>query len=131
MTMTLNFDVAVLPFASVAVQVTAVVPIGNFEPDGGVQTSERTGVLESEALASYSTIAPSGLVAAARIGVGDAPTLIVGPTLLYSNAPMSQASPDMPGRAAPRWSTVVQVAESPAPIAGLVASSAWSGVAPP
>ena len=34
----MNEHVAVLPDESVAVQVTVVVPIGNEEPEGGLQT---------------------------------------------------------------------------------------------
>jgi hypothetical protein len=37
LTVTANEHVAVAPTASLAVQVTVVVPIGNAEPDGGTQ----------------------------------------------------------------------------------------------
>ena len=37
MTVTLKLHVAVLPDASVAVQVTGVVPLGNDEPEAGAQ----------------------------------------------------------------------------------------------
>ena len=45
-TVTLNDAVAVLPCASLALQFTVVVPIGNVEPDAGVQL---TGVGPSTA----------------------------------------------------------------------------------
>jgi hypothetical protein len=38
LTVTLKLHEAVLPAASVAVQVTVVVPTGKTEPDGGLQT---------------------------------------------------------------------------------------------
>jgi len=102
MTTTLNFDVVTFPLMSVAVHVTVVVPIGNFDPDGGVQTSDLSGEFVSDALASYATTAPSLLVASAVIVTFGVVVLIAAPTLLYSNAPMSHASPAMPGRGAPR-----------------------------
>ena len=48
-TVTVNEHVAVLPEASVAVQVTTVVPVGKQEPDGGLQTTVTPGQL-SEAV---------------------------------------------------------------------------------
>jgi hypothetical protein len=42
---TLNVQVAILPEASVAVQVTVVVPTGKVEPDGGLQTAVTPGQL--------------------------------------------------------------------------------------
>jgi hypothetical protein len=44
-TVTVNEQVALLPDASVAVQVTVVVPNGNVEPGGGVQTVVTPGQL--------------------------------------------------------------------------------------
>jgi hypothetical protein len=38
-TVTVKLQVAVLPDASVAVQVTVVVPTGNVEPEGGLQAT--------------------------------------------------------------------------------------------
>src|SRR3954451_18803229 len=40
-TVTVNVLVAVLPLASVDLQVTVVVPTGNVDPDGGVQVTGR------------------------------------------------------------------------------------------
>lgn len=45
MTVTLNEQVLVFPAASVAVQVTVVVPTGKNEPDAGVQEDVRPGQL--------------------------------------------------------------------------------------
>ena len=39
MTVTVNEQLAVLPLASVAVQVTVVVPFGKIEPDAGLQVA--------------------------------------------------------------------------------------------
>jgi hypothetical protein len=44
-TVTVNVQVAVLPEASVAVQVTVVVPFGKVEPEGGVQEKVTPGQL--------------------------------------------------------------------------------------
>jgi len=44
-TVTVNPQVAVTPFASVAVQVTLVLPIGNDDPDGGTQMTLAPGQL--------------------------------------------------------------------------------------
>ena len=44
-TVTLNVEVAVLPAASVAVQVTSVVPTGNMLPEAGLQTTLTPGQL--------------------------------------------------------------------------------------
>ena len=44
-TATVNEQVAVLPEASVAVQVTVVTPIGNIDPDGGVHATVTPGQL--------------------------------------------------------------------------------------
>jgi hypothetical protein len=44
-TVTVKLHVAVLPDASVAVQVTVVAPTGKHEPDGGVQTTTTPGQL--------------------------------------------------------------------------------------
>ena len=45
LTVTVKEQLAVLPEASVAVQVTAVVPFGNVEPDGGEQLVVTPGQL--------------------------------------------------------------------------------------
>jgi|ERR1043165_9808235 len=44
-TVTLKLQLAVLPEASVAVQVTVVVPTGNIEPEGGLHTATTPGQL--------------------------------------------------------------------------------------
>jgi len=44
-TLTLKLQVAVLPDASVAVQVTVVEPTGKHEPDGGLQATVTPGQL--------------------------------------------------------------------------------------
>ena len=48
-TVVVKLQVAVLPDASVAVQVTVVVPVGKHEPDGGLHTTVTPGQL-SEAV---------------------------------------------------------------------------------
>jgi hypothetical protein len=55
----------ILPDVSVALQVTAVVPIGKVEPDGGEQTTELTAQLSATIGAKF-TVAlhcPAGAVA--------------------------------------------------------------------
>jgi hypothetical protein len=123
-TVTLKDAVAVFSWPSTAVQVTVVVPIGKVEPDAGVQLKVRTKSLTPDAVAVYVTAAPSELVASAVMLAG---TVIVGGVLLYSSAPMEHGF----ARGAPRWSVVVQVDESPAPIAGLPGFSECTGVVPP
>ena len=49
-TFTGNVHVAMFPDESVAVHVTAVVPIGNIDPDGGVHTTEGAGAQLSVAI---------------------------------------------------------------------------------
>ena len=62
--------VATLPAVSVFVQVIVVVPIGNVDPDNGVQLAYAVGSTLSVARgAVYVTIAPLALVASARIFV--------------------------------------------------------------
>ena len=51
-TVTVNVRLAVLPEASVAEQVTVVVPTGNVDPEAGEQTSVGVGSAASLALAS-------------------------------------------------------------------------------
>ena len=45
LTVTVKLQVAVFPEASVAVQVTVVVPLGNSEPEGGLQATVAPGQL--------------------------------------------------------------------------------------
>src|SRR5712664_870666 len=54
---------ALLPAASVAVQVTVEVPIAKVLPDGGVQATDTPGQLSVTAGRGYVTTAPAGLVA--------------------------------------------------------------------
>ena len=52
-----------MPLSSVVMQVTVVVPIGNCDPEGGVQTGAGGGLQVLERVGGeYSTIAPLGLV---------------------------------------------------------------------
>jgi hypothetical protein len=67
--MTLNEPVASFPAASVAVQVTSVVPSGNVEPEAGVHDTSTEPSTKSVAVAAaYVTSAPCGLVASAAGG---------------------------------------------------------------
>src|SRR5215208_1885234 len=70
-TMTLNEPSALFPAASVAVQLTVVVPNGNVEPEAGVHsgvTEPSTKSVAVAAAAAYVTVAPCGLVASAAGG---------------------------------------------------------------
>jgi hypothetical protein len=73
-TVTWNAAVEVFPAASLAVQLTVVVPSGNVEPDAGVQAKLVTPTL-SVAEAEYETAAPAALVASAVMSDG---TVITG-----------------------------------------------------
>jgi len=64
-TWTWNDPVALLPWASVAVQVTVVGPTGNVEPDGGLHVTGRGPSTRSIAFAANVTTAPLGPVASA------------------------------------------------------------------
>ena len=54
LTVTVNVPVDLLPLKSVDVQVTVVVPIGNVEPDGGVQVTAGWGLDGSSSVAATS-----------------------------------------------------------------------------
>jgi hypothetical protein len=54
-TVTVNEQFVVLPDASVAVQVTVVVPFGNVEPDGGVQDAVIPGQLSLDVAVKLTT----------------------------------------------------------------------------
>lgn len=56
-TVTVKLHVAVLPDASVAVQVTVVVPMGNVEPEGGVHATVTPGQLSDAVGAGKVTVA--------------------------------------------------------------------------
>ena len=63
-TVTENVARPVLPAASVAEQVTLVVPIGNLEPEAGLQVTATLPLTASDAVGGvYVTVAPSGPVA--------------------------------------------------------------------
>jgi len=57
LTVTLKLHVAVLPDASVAVQLTGVVPFGKVEPDGGVQLVVTPGQLSDAEAEKVTTCA--------------------------------------------------------------------------
>ena len=74
-TVTVNDPVAVLPAASVAEQLTVVVPSGNVEPEGGVHVTTGFAGFASVAVAVKVVTAPDGpcastVVFAGRFSVG-------------------------------------------------------------
>jgi hypothetical protein len=75
---TVNEQVAVLPLASVAVQVTVVVPNGNVLPDGGLQATVTPGQL-SVAVAVNVTADPHSapVIGAGQVMVGGSVSLTV------------------------------------------------------
>src|SRR5262245_60667488 len=75
LTVTWNVAVAVFPAASLAVQLTVVVPSGNSEPDAGVQLTATGPSTLSVAVTVYPTCAPPGSVASAVMSAG---TVITG-----------------------------------------------------
>ena len=73
--MTVNVFEPVFPFASVALTVTVVVPIGNVEPDGGAAVGVMAPSTVSVASASVNvTGAPEGPVASAVMFAGTVTT---------------------------------------------------------
>src|SRR5919107_2356934 len=73
-TVTEKVAVEVLPAASVAEQLTDVVPIGKVLPEGGVQVTPTEPSMASSAVALKVTTAPSGLVASFVMGPGTVTT---------------------------------------------------------
>ena len=73
-TVTLKPPIAVLPCASVASQLTGVVPIGNVLPEAGVQMTATAPSMASSAVATKSTSAPAGEVAGTERSVGSVST---------------------------------------------------------
>jgi hypothetical protein len=63
LTVTVNVPDAVFPAASLAEQVTMVVPIGKVDPEAGAQVTERFPLTASTAVAMNVTTAPAALVA--------------------------------------------------------------------
>ena len=55
-TVTVKLQVAVLPEASVAVQVTVVTPVGKQLPEGGVQTTVTPGQLSEAVVVKFVTV---------------------------------------------------------------------------
>src|SRR5438128_4687072 len=66
-TPTVKVQVAVLLLASVAVQVTVVVPTGKQEPDGGVQTTVTPGQLSEAVAVKLTTVQGSLTLAVAAV----------------------------------------------------------------
>src|SRR6185436_21063071 len=73
-TVTVNEPVAVLPWVSVAVQFTVVVPSANVEPLAGVHSTATLPETRSVAVAVNVTAAPLGLVASAVMFAGSVRT---------------------------------------------------------
>ena len=97
LTVTVKLALALLPAASLAVHDTVVTPMGDTEPEAGVQPNEVAATL-SDADAVYVTVAPAGLVAFAVTPGG---TVIVGGVA-------SRLSPagGVPAPASPQQTTV-------------------------
>src|SRR5436190_20622413 len=71
LTVTAKLPLAWLPDASVAVQVTVVVPIAKTALDAGAQTTAGAGSTTSVAAAAYDTMAPPGEVASTANDAGN------------------------------------------------------------
>ena len=69
-TVTVNDAVPVLPWASVALHVTVVIPRGNRDPEDGAQEGESAPSNRSEAVDENVTTAPPGPVASTVMGEG-------------------------------------------------------------
>src|SRR4029450_8212606 len=86
-TLTMNVPWLELPEASVAVQVTGVLPIGNCAPDGGLHFTFGFGSMLSTAVTVESTRAPFRLVAIAVTTFGSVSTGgVVSPTRTKNDA---------------------------------------------
>lgn len=70
-TETVKLQVAVLPAASVAVQVTVVVPTGKHDPEGGLQTTPTPGQLSLAVVVKLTTTQGT-------VTVGVTPTMFAG-----------------------------------------------------
>ena len=55
LTVTVNVQVDLLPAASVAVEVTVVMPIGKAEPEGGLETTVTPGQLSVAVTVKFTT----------------------------------------------------------------------------
>src|ERR1041384_2741771 len=64
---TVKLQVAVLPDASVAVQVTVVTPTGKQEPEGGLQTTVTPGQLSLAVVVKLTTVQGSVTLAATAV----------------------------------------------------------------
>ena len=91
-TTTLNvFGAEVLPLASLATQVTVVVPTANLEPEAGSQVTTGFGSSLSVAVGSvYVTVVPVASVVAVAMSAGTAPS--VGATVSASVRPAEAAA---------------------------------------
>ena len=77
-TVTVKLHVAVLPEASVAVQVTVVVPTGNIEPEAGLQTTVTPGQLSDAIVVKLTVCEVVGGQVAVAVTVMLAGQVIVG-----------------------------------------------------
>jgi hypothetical protein len=88
-TTTSNESLELLPLASVALQLTVVVPSANVDPDGGVHVTTGTPSTASLAVAPYVTTAPDPLVASAVMSAGTVRVGAVVSTTWTSNAALA------------------------------------------
>jgi len=97
--------VPVLPWLSVAVQVTVVVPNGNVAPELGLQLGVSDPSKLSAALAEKVTTAPLGLVASTVMSPGTVTTGGVGST--STTVTLKDAAPVFPCASVARQLTIV------------------------
>jgi len=92
-TITWKLPVVVLPWASVAKQVTVVVPIGKVEPDAGLHVGVRVFPKESDAVTVKVTVAPDGPAASLAMFAG---RLRVGGVLIWLTVTSNEAVEVLP-----------------------------------
>src|SRR6266581_2237591 len=85
--------VAVLPWVSVAEQLTVVVPIGKVEPDAGLHVGVRVFPKESDAVTVKVTVAPDGRAASLVMLTG---RLRVGGVLTWLTVTSNEAVEVLP-----------------------------------
>jgi hypothetical protein len=111
-TVTVNEQVAVLPDASVAVQVTVVVPAGKIDPEGGVHEVVTPGQLSEAVGGGNVTIAPVWL------GAGVTVVTLSGQSIIGGSVSTTVIVNEQPGPAVDVQVTVVVPTSKNDPEAG-------------
>src|SRR2546422_2321287 len=115
LTVIVNEDEPVFPWASVAVQSTLVVPSGNMDPDDGLQIAATGPSMMSVAPAENETVAPPDPVASTTMSRG---TVSDG-GVVSTTRTVKEAMPVLPWASVARHTTVVAPNPNVEPEAGV------------